>query len=267
MTRGDNVKNELEQDKDPAKTRRYYVEIPIYTPKDQPQKYITVGVPDPREIKCFIDNNFEYHSHVYRVWRSFLQDTQRNPLKVYTRSIKRGRIIERGESKDVYLIRIQIKGINNRERTQEYNIEVGKYNLVTFIKNRDEKTGEFIAKSTDQFITKYDFYYDMGDPDSIAALKYWIDHGDNNVNLYCIPSIRGSESLPILDVYSFLNGNFAELLECGRRGILLSELHDLKAYYLAMQYGKGGFVPPKSAKKVTVSSTSPDKASQEQNSP
>jgi len=244
ISRGPNVKNELEQDlKDPSKTRRWNLDIPIYTPKDkdgkdQPQKFISVGVPDPRELQCFIDNNYEYHSHQYRVWRNFLQETQRNPHTVLSKMIKRGRVIERGIVKDVYLVQVEIRGTNNKERRQQVRLELGKYDTVTFLKNTDPQSGDLYAVATDQFIPHYEFIFDAKDPESVKALKYWVDHADTDILFYCVPSLRGSEILPIMDLETFINATFAELLECGRRGILLPELRDMKAYYVAMQMGK-----------------------------
>jgi len=195
----------------------------------------------------------EYYDHFYTVWAKFLLETQRQKHYALVRTLKRSRIMVKGQPIGIYLVALEIFARNNNDRRQQYHLELGQWDTVTFLTHADPRSGDPIADSVNQYIPNYDFTFDHQDEQSKADVSYWLDHSTDSVNMYCMPSIRGSEVLPIQDRDTFLNSSFAELLECGRRGLLLSEFREMKAYYTAVSLGKSmPFVPKQ---KATVETT------------
>jgi len=234
IVKGDNVKNEKrDPDKEPNRDdeKRLYLEFPTYgTHKnedgtDVQNKYI-LGVPDPRHLKYFIDTSSEMHNHHYRIWKNFLNDTKRGKHIIVPTDMFRARALIRGKVTDFYIVRVQARGWANDERQQQYDVDIGTYDTVTFTKERDIKSGEWKTTGVDKRIPVYEFIYDRNNEESKKAMQYWFDHSDGSMKFYVYPLLGGSKPMQVIDFETFRDASHFELMECAKRNIILSEFKE-----------------------------------------
>ena len=255
IVRDENVKNEK---RDPVKDpnnkneQRLYLEFPIYgthvigqgSNKVEVQNTYTIGVPDRRELQQYIEADREYYDHHYRVWKAFLDDTQRNKHIIIPKMMFRARLLLKGKVQDVYAVAIQARGWNNKEREYNYDTNIGIYNRITFTKERDEKTGELKATGKDKSYPVYEFLLNRNDEESLKGLAYWYEHSEGDMQFYVYPQLGGSRPRRIMDFETFSTATFPELLQCGDQNITVGEFREMYRFFSAKQHAFSTKVSP-----------------------